>query len=59
MAVLKYPLDHNIIIIIIIVVMQYNVDLNQINSNFQVFVRPQCYYHYCSYAIKCGPKSYQ
>ena len=36
--------------------MEANVDVNQINSDFQVFFRPQNYYHYCSYAIQCGCK---
>ena len=36
-AIFMYSLDHNVIII-----MQSNVDANQMNSNFQVFFRPQC-----------------
>ena len=57
MTIFKYSLDHNEIMIV--VTMQSNVDVNQINSNVQVFFRPHCYYHYCSYAIECGWKSDQ
>ena len=44
-VIFKYFLDHNVIIII--VVMQSSVDVYHINSNFQVFFRPLCYYRYC------------
>ena len=49
-AIFKYSLDHNVIIII--VVMTSSVDVDQINSNFQVFFRPQCCYDYC---MLCNP----
>ena len=39
--------------------MEANMDVNQINIDFQVFFRLQNYYHYCSYAIQCGCKSDQ
>ena len=45
-AIFKYSLDHNVIIII--VVMTSSVDVDQINGNFQVLFRPHFYYHYCS-----------
>ena len=56
-ASFMYSLDHNVIIII----MQSNFDVNEINGNFQVFFRPQCYYNHnhCSYATQCGFKSDQ
>ena len=52
-AIFKYFLDYNVIIVI----MHSNVDVNQINIDFQVFFIPQCYYHYCSYVIRCRWKS--
>ena len=52
-----YSLDHNVIIII----MQSNLDVNEINGNFQVFFRPKCCYNrnHCSYTRQCGCKSDQ
>ena len=54
-AIFKYFLDYNVIIVI----MHSNVDVNQINSNFQGFLRPQCQYHYYSYGGQYGCKSDQ
>ena len=54
-AIFKYFLDYNVIMVI----MHSNVDVNRTNGNFQVFLRPQCYYHYGSYAIECEWKSDQ
>ena len=56
-AIFKYSLDLNVLIVIAVILS--SVDVNEISSNFHVFSKPQCDYNYCSYAVQCGCKSDQ
>ena len=53
----KYFLNLNDIILV--VVMESNADVNEVNTNFQMFFRSQCYRNNSSYAVKFGFESDQ